>query len=143
MITTLEPTLAVRVALIEALKADGALTAIVGQRIYPSKTPTPIEWPFIRIDGLTSAPFRADGGSGGDVDGNINCFVKVTVGTPDPEAACSIINAHVVRIVDALEHVALEDNLDMAVATTSAQIIPDFAEADAFHGLVSFEALAL
>ncbi|KQX18420.1 tail completion protein gp17 [Sphingomonas sp. Root1294] len=139
----LDPILPVRRKLIAALKGDAPLVAIVGARIYPAKEPDPVTWPFMRLDGASSSPFRADGGAGGEVTGLIHCFVKGGGSILDPEATCATINSHVVRIIEAMDAVALTGDTDLAVHARLSQVIPDPAEADAFHGVVRYEALAL
>lgn len=146
MITTLEPSLAVRGKVIAALKGDAVLNALVpAARVYPSKVPAGVAWPFIRIGTLTSAPLRTDGQPGGDVSGVVHCFVKLdtAAGILDPESHAADINAHVVRVLDAIDAVDLSDGADLSIHIRQAQVIEDSAEADAYHGITSFDALAL
>jgi hypothetical protein len=143
MTTMLDPILPVRGKLIAALKGDAQLAAIVAARIYPAKVPAEVVWPFMRIDGASSIPIRSDGGSGGEVTGLIHNFVKANSTILDPEATCATINSHVVRIIEAMEGIALTGDTDLAVYARLSQVIPDPAEADAFHGFVRYEALAL
>ncbi|QEH79945.1 DUF3168 domain-containing protein [Sphingomonas sp. C8-2] len=143
MTTMLDPILPVRGKLIAALKADAPLAAIVGARIYPAKVPADVAWPFMRLDGASSIPFRGDGGSGGEVTGLIHNFVKASGTILDPEAMCATINSHVVRIIEAMDAVALTGDTEIGVFARLSQIVPDPAEADAFHGFVRYEALAL
>lgn len=142
MITTIEPSLEVRGAIIAALKGDVQLEAIVGERIYPPKTPATLTWPFIRLGVLSSAPLRPDGGFGGDVSGVVHCFTKLDSATvPDPEAQARQINAHIARVLDAIGDTAISP-LALAVHVTLAQVFDDPSEADAWHGVVSIEASA-
>ena len=141
--TTIDPILPVRGKVIASLKADSALAALVGTRIYPSKVPADVLWPFVRLDGMTSTPYRVDGSSGGEVSGILHNFVKLDTSHPDPEASCARINAAMVRILDAIDVVELGNGQSMSVEVTLSQVIPDSAEADAYHGAVRFEALAL
>lgn len=144
MTTILDPILPVRGKLIAALLADVPLKAIVDIRIYPGKTPSPIVWPFVRLDGAVSTPVLVDGGAGGGVNGLIHCFVKLDkVLFPDPEATCATINSHVVRIVSAIDGIVLGADHKLDVYIRQSQVIQDTAEADAYHGIVRYEALAL
>lgn len=142
MITTIDPTDAVIGKIVAALKADAALNAIVpAARVFPSKTPAALTWPFIRIGDHINTPNRLDGGSGGDVSGVVHCFTKASTSTPDAQKQARQINAHIARIIDATE--ALQaDELDVSIHVTLTQVIPDAAEADAFHGIVSISASA-
>lgn len=146
MITTLEPSLAVRGKIIAALKADAGLNSLVpAVRIYPGKSPASPTFPFIRVPIFISTPLRTDGQPGGDVSGVVHCFTKLnaTGGILDPEAHAANINAHVVRVLDAIDAIDLGDGIDLAIHVRQAQVIEDSAEADAYHGIVSIEASAV
>ena len=145
MITPLEPSLSIRGKIIAALKADPQLNAIVpAARVYPSKVLAGVAWPFIRVGVITTTPFRTDGQPGGDGTGAVHCFVKRDASTtPDPEARAATINAHVVRILDDIDAVELDDDAELSIHVRQAQVIEDSAEADAYHGIVTYEALAL
>lgn len=139
---TLDPSLFVRGKIITALKADSDLTAIVpAARIYPSKSPTSPTWPFIRVPMLIGTPTPMDGGGGSAQSGVIHCFTKAGDGVPDAEAQAATINRHIARIVSEIS-VPLDDGEALEVHVRQTQVIPDSAEADAFHGLVQVEALA-
>lgn len=146
MTTPLDHGLSIRGKLIAALKSDPQLNAIVpATRVYPSKVPADRAFPFIRLGTLTSAPVRADCGPGSTATGFIHCFVKLDAagGIPDPEALAITINGHIARIVDDLEAIPLDADADLSVQITQTQVIEDLAEADAYHGLVAIEALAI
>ncbi|WP_257541026.1 DUF3168 domain-containing protein [Sphingobium sp. CFD-1] len=139
MITTIDPSLAIRGKILAALRSDAALTAIIpASRIYKSQTPSEPTWPFIRLGVLMNAPLRLDGGSGGDVTGAVHCFTK---GGDDPEAMAMQINAHVARILDSIDDTEA-DELDIGVHVTQSQVMEDGSEASAYHGIVSIRATA-
>lgn len=141
--TTLDPSLSVRGKIISALKADAQLTAIVpAARIYPGKTPATVTWPFIRVPILTGTVAELDGGGGSEQAGVIHCFTKQAVDVPDPEAQAATINAHIVRIVSAIDDVLLADGESLGVHAVQTQVIEDSAEADAYHGIVQIRATA-
>ena len=141
--TTLDPSLSVRGKLIAAMKADAQLTAIVpAARIYPSKTPATVTWPFIRVPMLTGTVAELDGGGGSDQSGVIHSFTKLSATAPDPEAQAATINAHIVRIVSGIDDTLLADGESLGVHAVQTQVIEDGAEADAYHGLVSIRATA-
>lgn len=141
MITTLDPSLAIRGKILAALRGDATLTAIIPEaRIYKSQTPADAVWPFIRLGVMINTPMRTDGQPGGEITGAVHCFTK---GGDDPEKLAMQINAHVVRILDAIDALALEDDAQMSIHVTQSQVIEDGAEAAAFHGIVSIAALGL
>lgn len=144
MITPLDPTLAIRGKVVAALRADAQLNALApAARVYPSKVPADPVWPFIRVGTITTAPFRVDGQPGGEGSGAAHCFVKKSATIPDPEAMAATINAHMVRILDSIEAVQLDDSAELSIHVRQAQVIEDSAEADAYHGVVTYDALAL
>lgn len=148
--TTLDPSLSVRGKIIAALKADAQLTVIVpAARIYPSKSPASPTFPFIRVPMLIGTVAELDGGSGSDQSGVVHCFTKLKVSTPpaagdvlDPEAQAATINAHIVRIVSAIDAVPLADGESLGVHAVQTQVLEDSAEADAYHGVVQVRATA-
>ncbi|WP_375194648.1 DUF3168 domain-containing protein [Sphingobium sp.] len=141
--TTMDPSLSVRGKIIAALKADGELTAFVpAARIYPSKTPAAVVFPFIRVPMLTGTVAELDGGSGSDQSGMIHCFTKLSATVPDPEAQAATINAHIVRIVSGIDAISLGDGESLGVHAVQTQVLEDGAEADAFHGIVRVRATA-
>lgn len=139
MITTLDPSLAVRGKIISALKADTSLTAIVSAaRIYPGKSPASPTWPFIRVPILTGT-FDGLGSSQG---GFVHCFTKLSTTVPDPEAQAATINRHVARILGAIDDIDVGDDLEIGIHVRQTQTLMDPAEADAFHGICQIDALA-
>lgn len=141
--TTIDPSLSVRGKIIAALKSDADLIAIVpAARIYPSKTPSTVVWPFIRVPMLTGTVAEFDGGSGSEQSGVIHCFTKLATGNPDPEAQAATINRHMVRILGGIDDVDLGQGEAMGINVVQTQVLMDPAEADAFHGIVSVRATA-
>lgn len=141
--TTMDPSLSVRGKIIAALKADAGLAAIVpAARIYPSKTPETVVFPFIRVPMLTGTVAELDGGSGSDQSGVIHCFTKLSATVLDPEAQAATINAHIVRIVSGIDAIPLGDGESLGVHALQTQVLEDGAEADAFHGIVQVRATA-
>ena len=141
--TTIDPSLSVRGKIIAALKADTDLTTIVpAVRIYPSKTPATVVWPFIRVPMLTGTVAELDGGSGSEQSGVIHCFTKISATVPDPEAQAAMINAHIVRILSGIDDIPLGDGESLGIHAVQTQVLMDPAEADAFHGITSIRATA-
>lgn len=127
---TMVPFHSVRSAAISALKNDAALTAIVpASRIWPAKTPDNPTFPFIRLDGFNALPLRFDCSDGGaEITGIAHCFTKISTSAPDPEERAGVIAGLICEALDALDDCHIE----------SAQVIPDSAEPDAWHGVVQF-----
>lgn len=135
MITTIDPSLAVRGKIIAALRGDSTLTAIIpATRIYKADPPSNVVWPYVLLGELITAPQRLDGGNGAIVSGAVHCFVKAV---DDPQADAMTINAHVARILDSMDEVAA-DELDLGIHVTGSQVIRDGAEASARHGFVQY-----
>lgn len=143
MITALNPAHEVRQAVLAALKADYDLTLLVpAARIYPQQSPAKIEWNFIRLGAMIATPYRVQCSDGSTVAGIAHCFTKAQTGSPDPEQAASLLNAHMARILDAIDGLDL-GGAELSIHVTQAQVIQDSAEASAFHGFVSFDGVVL
>lgn len=139
MTTTIDPSLAVRGKIIAALKADADLTVIVpAARIYPAKQPATVTWPFIRVPMLTGT----FDGLGSSQTGIVHCFTKLGSSVSDPEAQAATINRHMARILGAIDGIDVGDDLEVGIHVRQTQTLMDPAEADAFHGMVTIEALA-
>lgn len=142
MATNLDLTHVIRGKIIAALKADTDLNAIVpAARVYPQATPATLAYPFIKIGAPITTPQFIDGRNGTDCSAAIHCFTKKTDGLAPPEELAMTINAHVVRILDAIEDQAIGDGLTLDAIPRQAQCIQD-EDADSFHGFVTFDALA-
>lgn len=124
-------TLELRRAIILHLKADSGVTALVdAEDVFGMRQPAVHGWPFTRY----GQPDTRAAGHGSDVSVTLHAFSK---GAFDDE--CSQIAK---ALVAALNGAVLPlDGPDVAqVHWRDSQIIPDAAEADAWHGLVRFDA---
>lgn len=124
-----------RRAIVRMLRADGDLSALgsppLEQRIYGRRQPDRIVWPFLRVSIITETPTR----SGTTARLTVHSFSK---GEFDDEI--ETINAAVqAALGDAT--VALDDDRTAFMLWRSSQVIPDAAEASAWHGLNDFDAL--
>lgn len=138
---TIDPTIYVKQAIIAALKADATLTAMVpAARIYPQKTPNSPAWPFIRYGASSSVPLRPDGGSGGEVRGEVRCFAKSTDSQPDAENRCADIQRRIAEVIEALFAEPLSTGAQMDALIIGVRLEQDRAEADIFVGSVEFQA---
>lgn len=132
-----DPTLPLRQAVIAVLRADANLTAKVpADRVYGMRSPATLTWPFTRYGPPDTLPFRATCLDGATIGFAIHSFSKAQF-----EDECASINA---ALSAALDGKALElEGLGGATAHIDwrgSQILPDAAEADAYHGIVRFEA---
>jgi len=140
MITALSPALSTRSEIIKALQEDPALIEL-GVSVYPGKLPNKPQRPFILVPTPQGRSTHHDGTAGGsDMSGVIHVFTERSQGVPDAEAAAGEINAHVVRILDGFDVVL--DDVAVSVQPTLDQVIRDGSEADAWHGLVNYDASA-
>ena len=123
-----------RQAIVTTLRADADLTALgnppLSDRIYGRRVPAGASWPFIRVNLALEGPLR----KGTTVRVTVHAFSKATF---DDE--CEALNA---AIQTALEDAALQLGASTIarLAWFSSQVMPDIAEADAWHGVNSFDA---
>lgn len=138
MATNLDLTHAMRGKIMAALKADTALAAIVGSRIYPQAVPATPVYPFVKLGAAITTPLFIDGNDGTQYSAAVHCFTKKGA---DPEVEAMTINSEIVRILNAMEVAAIGASLTMDVTPRQAQVMQD-GDADAFHGFVTFDASA-
>lgn len=133
------PEVAVRKAVILAQKADPGVAAIFGARCHGINPPAVPVWPFTRYGVPTSTAARMSGSDRGkSIPITIHVFTKGTGDENDVSAGCGSVEA-------ALHGKTLAVDLDgpghMAeIVYEQTQILPDGAEATAWHGLVRFRA---
>jgi hypothetical protein len=142
MATNLDLSHAMRGKLISALKADAELADIVPpSRVFPQATPADLEWPFIKMGAPITTPLFIDGNDGSQYSAAVHCFTKKAAGVSDPERQAMEINAHIVRILNAMDVAVIGDGLTMDCTPRQSQVMQD-EDADAFHGFVTFDANA-
>lgn len=125
-----------------ALKADAALVAIVTvARIYPQTVPATPVFPFVKLGAPIATPQFIDGNDGTQYSAAVHCFTKKATGVPDPEVQAMQVNAEVVRIMEAMEGISIGDGLTLDVFPRQVQVMQD-EDADAYHGFVTFDAIA-
>lgn len=129
-----DTSLPLRQAVVTALRADTSLTALVpAERNYGMRSPATLTWPFTRYGSPDALPFRAQCIDGATIGFTVHAFSKQTF-----EDECANINAAVSASLDG--KVLDLGGLKAHVVWRGSQIIPDAAEADAYHGVNSFEA---
>lgn len=122
------PILEVRRAIVTRLRADASVTALgspaLGQRIYGERTPATLTWPFVRYgqsDAVSSLGY--------DITAPIHVFSKAAF-TDEAGDISEAIGASLDNLVLTL------DGRKAYLQYLGHQIIPDAAEADAWHGVV-------
>lgn len=142
MITPLSPASPLKTLIRQRLLADPALTAIVATRVYASKPPSNPTKPFIRIETPQGEPQWYDGGDGGsDVNGVVTSYTGATSAMPDPEKGAADINAHVIRILAAIDAV-IDGEVSVSIVPTIDQVLRDPEEADVWSGFIRYTASA-
>lgn len=124
--------LRLRQAIVTRLRADADLTAIVPEdRIYGRRSPATLTWPFVRCGAMDETPLR----KGTELRVSIHGFSKQQY---EDEAAD--INAAVqASLEDAV--IELSPSVKAYMVWIGAQIIEDAAEASAWHGIATFNAV--
>jgi hypothetical protein len=131
--------LRLRRAIVPRLRADADLIALgdpalgadpANIRIYGRRTPATLIWPFVRVNLADEGPLR----KGTTVRLTVHTFSKAQF---DDE--CEQLNG---GVQTALEDAVLELSPAVKAYLTwvSSQVLEDAAEADAWHGLNSFDA---
>ncbi len=125
----------VRKAIIKALKASPAVTALVpSTRIYPAETPATLTWPFIRYGTPSVLPLRAS-----CLDGN-RLIVAVHGFSKLGEEAADNVAAAMARALDgAVLDLSASYPAKGHVTWVGGQTLRDTDEADAWHAVVNLE----
>lgn len=124
-------TLPLREAAVTRLKATGGLTALVPEaRVYGMRTLGTLTWPFTRY----GSPDAGAAGQGSEIDFTVHAFSKQAF-----EDECANICANIVEGLDGAV-LTLTGGEKAHVSWRRTQIIPDAAEANAWHGIVQLRA---
>lgn len=123
--------LAVRRAVLTALKNDAALSTLVpATRIYPPQTPATPAWPFIRYGQASAIPVRASCVNGSRVLVSVHAFAR----GPGEDAAEAIGDAVASALDGAV--LTLPGGVKAHVSWTGGQTLRDTDEADDWHVIV-------
>ena len=138
--TTIDQTNATRLAILARLKADSGVTALVpSARIYPSRTPATLTWPFIKLGVINDTPYRPSGAVGSqNLIGTVHIFTKASSSVLDAENQCHLIRREVIRSIDAMGSIG-----DLYIRYDGGTVLQDGDDADAYHGVVNWEAIYL
>jgi hypothetical protein len=133
----------VRKAILSALKADDAVTALVpAAQIYPARTPAEPQWPFQRYGIASFLPLKSSGEDGQVIATAVHSFARATDSQPDGEQAASDIAAATAALLDGPEGKGLV--LDLGEGTTAivrvegGRTLQD-EEADDWHSITNIE----
>lgn len=142
IVTASDYSIQLRRAILPILKADTRLAAMTGGRIYSETPPAIPAWPFIRYGHSISTPQEWTCSTGANITFTINAFSKAA-GTDE----CGRMVRLICAALDG-KSIPLEIDTDsgesaeaVMVFVTQTQIMRDGDEADAHHGVVSFEAM--
>ncbi len=125
---SIAPILSLRRAIVTHLRADSTVTSTaVGQRIYGERAPAAPVWPFVRYGQSDAVP-------GFQITAPIHVFSKAEY-TDEAAEIAEIIGASLSGKV-----LALDDGRKARLRYAGHQIIPDAAEASAWHAIVRIEA---
>lgn len=130
----LDLSLPLRQAIVTALRADTGLTAIT-ERIYGERVLADPTFPFVRYGVSDTVPQRGACWDGSRINVPIHSFSKA-----DFTDEVAQMNAAVALALDG--KVLALDGGKAHLRWTGSRIIPDASEASAWHGIVSFEAVA-
>jgi len=129
-----DTSLAVRRAIITALRAYGPLTALVpAGRIYPPQMPATPVWPFVRYGTATVIPDRATGMDGARIIVSVHAFAR----GPGEDAASAIAKAIATCLDEA--NLTTEDGDQLTIFWTGGQTLQDPEEANSWHCTSDFE----
>jgi hypothetical protein len=144
--------LATRRAILETLKDDDALTAIVpASRIYTQAAHGSTDWPFVIYGSPAGLPIRASCINGTEVTVALHTFARNRTQNPsDPmspvleygEDYAARIGAAVVRALDG-KRPALPSGGYLSILFTGSQLLIDGGETDAFHHIANFRCRAI
>lgn len=141
-----DSSLYVRQSALQRMKAAPAIVADVpAARVYPPQRPANPLWPFIGYGVPTSAPFTASCLDGATITVAVHVYAETTGEGDDTvggEELAQRIAANVAAVLEGSYDLADTDCPWPATAHfawTGTQVIQDGADADAFHGIVSFD----
>lgn len=137
--TIIDQTDNARKAILARLKADSGLTALVpAARIYPSRTPAALAWPYIKLGVINDLPYRPSGASGSqNLFGTVHVFTKTGGAVLDAENQCHQIRKELMRILDAQSSIPLTGG-KFSLHYDGGTVMQDGDEADAYHGVVNW-----
>lgn len=126
----------IRKAVVDKLKADPGINALVGQKVYDYVSAA-IRFPYIRCTTTISTPWEATGGVRGSL---ITVQVDSFAAGYGPEVV-DPLNAAIVAALDEAD-LAVTGGYALYMQWQQTQTLPDPGEQGAYHGVVEFETVA-
>jgi hypothetical protein len=132
-----DTSLQLRQAVVSVMRASDELTAIVpADRNYGMRAPATLTWPFTRYGSPDALPFRGQCLDGARIGFTVHAFSKAQY-----EDECANINSVVSASLDGkVLELDGPGGAKAHIVWQGSQIIPDAAEAAAWHGVNRFEA---
>lgn len=125
--------LAVRRAIVTALKADEGVSALVGDRVHAEQPTEGTAWPFIRYGLSAVTPYEASCWDGSEHDVTLHAFAN----GPGTDNVLKLAEA----VRSALEDTGLPlpGGIELIVCTwTSTDVLRDTDETGAYHAVLRF-----
>lgn len=143
MPTNLDLTAPIEGKIFVALQADAQLAALTpAVEVHPQAVPADAVTPFIKMGATIATPLFLDGRNGTSMSSAVHVFTRKKRGSvADPKGLAAEVNAHIVRILDAMDGIAIGDGLTLDIFPRQSQVMQD-GDPDAFHGFVLYEAVA-
>lgn len=130
-----DQTLLLRKAIVTQLRADDDLVDLVPEeRIYGMRSPSTLTWPFVRYGTPDTEPVRATCWDGSKVSISIHAFSKEEF----EDQVAGVLSAIATALGDKV--LILTGEVRAYMRWMGSTIIPDGAEASAWHGIARFEA---
>lgn len=128
------PALALQAAIIAALRADAAVSALVGARVY-DEPPQGVEFPYIRLGEFIAQPFHTDGKAAFEITYGVEAYSRPKSG-----------RVEATRIAFAIQAALHDQNLTVAGYSTAWNFCETFTtsrEADGreYSSVVAFTAM--
>ncbi|HTE37908.1 MAG TPA: DUF3168 domain-containing protein [Reyranella sp.] len=125
-----------RLAVVEALKADVGVTALVGRRVY-DYVAAGRTFPYVRCTIVITTPWEASGGVRGSLQRiQVDCFTKGY-----SRNLTETINSAICRAMDE-RPLSLASGYSLYLSWLQSQILPDPGEQGMLHGVTEFESVA-
>lgn len=125
-----------RQGLVERLRADPGLIALVGARIYGERPKGDPDWPYVLVGTVLAAPYAPSMLAGSDLSLAVHCFVR----GPSADQAY-LINKAVWAALDERAMTLPGGTTCMRVAVRTSEVISDAGSPTDWHGLVFLTAL--
>ncbi|WP_226782752.1 DUF3168 domain-containing protein [Oceaniglobus trochenteri] len=128
--------LALQAGIVAALKADGGVTALVGDRVYdePPKKPT---FPYIRVGNIEPRPLRTDCGAAADVALGLEVYSRPKSGRVE----CTRIAEAVVAALDERESSVVVVGFDLVSLQWMTQTVGRDSDGESYLAIIAFSAL--